>query len=364
MKQKKAEKKIGNEKGIVLVVALLLIAVLVLLGSTAIMTTTTDMKIAGNYREGVKALYDSEAGLHYAIGLLKAGTLTLPASGTTTPTITVPSGFSFSNITLTNISSSRYRLSAKGNAANGAGKTVETIFTMASSVPPVTDGAVAMYGNNPTFSNGGSGDIRGTDWNVPANFNCTGSSCRPSTDGPATAVAGVYSAETAAQGASVSGSGIVGNSAYGSPNWRQGGGTNAEQTWLNFVNNIVNNNLAVATQGTRTAPTINVVTSGQTFNGNSHGAGILIVLDGGACRWTGTATFEGLIILVGGNSTFSAGTFNLYGSVITIGHDSGKTFNTTGNTGLNFSSQALANLANIGSLQTVRLTSWKDTSLE
>jgi hypothetical protein len=43
---------IGNEKWLVLVVALLMITVLVLLSSMAINTTTTDIKIANNYREG------------------------------------------------------------------------------------------------------------------------------------------------------------------------------------------------------------------------------------------------------------------------------------------------------------------------
>jgi hypothetical protein len=349
----------------VLVTALLLTAVLALLGSTAVMTTTTDMKIAGNYREGVKSLYDAEAGIHYTIGLLRSAALPLPASGmTSTPAVTAPSGFSFSGITIQNLSANGYRLTAQGNALNSAKRTIDVIFTAGSAVPPITDGAVAMYGNNPTFNSGGSSDIRGTDWNVPNDFDCNGASCRPDTAGPATAVAGVYTAETAAQGASVTGGGIVGNPAYGSPNWRQGGGTNQEQTWLDFVNNIVNNNLADANQGTRTNPTINVVTSGQTFNGNTNGAGILIVLDGGSCRWTGTATFEGLIILVGGSSSFSAGTFNLYGSVVTIGHDSGKAFTATGNTGFNFSSQALSNLSNIGSMRTISMTSWRDTSLQ
>ena len=367
MEAKKTEKMIGNEKGLVLVVALLLITVLILLSSTAINTTTTDMKIAGNYREGVKALYDAEAGIHYTIGLLRSSTITLPplpSGTTTTPTITPPTGFSFSEITLTNLGSNRYQISARGNAAVGSRNVLQAIFTQASSIPSVTEGAVAMYGNNPTFTAEGSSDIRGTDWNVPANFGCTGAACRPTTAGPATAVAGVYTGETAAQGASVTGGGIVGNPAYGSPNWRQGGGTNSEQTWLDFVNNVVNSGLSVDTMGTRTTPTINVVTSGQTWNGNNHGAGILIVLDGGACSWTGTATFEGLIILVGGNSSFSAGTFNLYGPPPPPPPPPRHPPPTPGNTGLNYSSQALGNLSNIGSLETIRVTSWKDTSLD
>lgn len=52
-----------DEKGMVLVVVLLLISVLLLLGSTAVMTSTTDMKISANYKAGNQAFYAAEAGV-------------------------------------------------------------------------------------------------------------------------------------------------------------------------------------------------------------------------------------------------------------------------------------------------------------
>lgn len=57
------KKIIGDERGIVLTVVILLIAVLVLLGSTAIMTTSTDLKISGNYKQIEQAFFNAEAGL-------------------------------------------------------------------------------------------------------------------------------------------------------------------------------------------------------------------------------------------------------------------------------------------------------------
>src|SRR5665647_2828444 len=66
MQSKQEHIVMKNEKGIVLVVVIMLLAVLVLLGSTAIMVTNTDMKISSNYRSGSQAFYIAEAGLEQA----------------------------------------------------------------------------------------------------------------------------------------------------------------------------------------------------------------------------------------------------------------------------------------------------------
>jgi Tfp pilus assembly protein PilX len=57
----------SNEKGVVLVVALAFMVVLGLLGTTAYISTTTDMKIGGNYKTNVQAFYNAEAGIREAI---------------------------------------------------------------------------------------------------------------------------------------------------------------------------------------------------------------------------------------------------------------------------------------------------------
>jgi hypothetical protein len=68
----------GDEKGMVLVVGLLLISVLSLVGTTAVMTSTTDMKISSNYRSGAQAFYIAEAGIERARAqLLTLGSTTL-----------------------------------------------------------------------------------------------------------------------------------------------------------------------------------------------------------------------------------------------------------------------------------------------
>lgn len=60
-----------NEKGMTLVLGLMIIMVLTLLGATAVMMTTTDLKITGNYRTGETAFYAAEAGIEEARGRLR-----------------------------------------------------------------------------------------------------------------------------------------------------------------------------------------------------------------------------------------------------------------------------------------------------
>ncbi len=65
------QKRLANQRGMVLVVCLLLVVVLLLLGATAIMTSTTDLNITGNYKTGVQAFYTAEAGIIEAMGRLR-----------------------------------------------------------------------------------------------------------------------------------------------------------------------------------------------------------------------------------------------------------------------------------------------------
>jgi Tfp pilus assembly protein PilX len=63
--------RLGDEKGLVLVVSLMMVAVIILLGTTAVMTTSTDLKISANYRTGSQAFYVAEAGIEEARRRLK-----------------------------------------------------------------------------------------------------------------------------------------------------------------------------------------------------------------------------------------------------------------------------------------------------
>ena len=131
----KIKKQVGNEKGFFLPVGIVLLAFISLLGITAFIVSTTDIKIGGNYKQNLQAFHDAEAGVQYAIAKIEEGlkadpqTFTFPATiGTSsTLTYTVPTDFSFviSNISL--IDANRYSLRATGSSGN-ASSTVEVVF--------------------------------------------------------------------------------------------------------------------------------------------------------------------------------------------------------------------------------------------
>jgi len=63
---------IGNERGLVLVVALVLLVTLTLVGTTAHIVTSTDIKIGGNFRESQEALQVAMAGAEHGREILRA----------------------------------------------------------------------------------------------------------------------------------------------------------------------------------------------------------------------------------------------------------------------------------------------------
>ena len=58
-------KSVTNEKGIALVVALVMLALLTLLGTFALSTSSTELFITGNYRNSQYAFYAADAGIEY-----------------------------------------------------------------------------------------------------------------------------------------------------------------------------------------------------------------------------------------------------------------------------------------------------------
>jgi PilX N-terminal len=56
-----------NQKGAVLVIALMLLAVLTILGVAALNTTTTEIRISGNEKVYKEAFYRAEAGVAYSV---------------------------------------------------------------------------------------------------------------------------------------------------------------------------------------------------------------------------------------------------------------------------------------------------------
>ena len=121
----------------VMAIILMLVAVLVILGTTGILTVTTDMKISSNFRENARALYDAEAGVNAVIAKVNDGTFTWPATGNSqVVTVACPSDFKFNgcagagttSVTVTNVDGTYYQFQVTGYGYNNAAKTIEVRF--------------------------------------------------------------------------------------------------------------------------------------------------------------------------------------------------------------------------------------------
>lgn len=351
----------SDERGMVLTVVLILIAVLVMLGTTAIMSVTTDLKIAGNYRESQTARYNAEAGVEQVIAYLRNNAITYPTAGnSTTITISCPTGFNYStSVAINCVAANTYKFQMTGWGANNASKTIETYIKKVPSYPQNIDGAVAMYGGGPAvaFKTGGGGGyaIDGHDYPVPANPNCNGSACS-TTATALPAKPGLFTVMSPT---------LTGNvSAHLGGNPTQTLGTSQETVFNDFVNTVIASGttgtpMYQSTLGTRANPAVTVIPNGTTLNASVNGAGIIIVDNGGSLNVNGNFCYEGLIILRGSGRIFGSGTGNVYGSLVTIGHES-KLIDLTGSINLFYSSSALANLANINSICQVQRAAWRD----
>ena len=56
-----------NEKGMVLPLGLIFLAIIAIVGTTAVIVTTTDIKIGSNYKKSQQAFYAADAGINVAI---------------------------------------------------------------------------------------------------------------------------------------------------------------------------------------------------------------------------------------------------------------------------------------------------------
>jgi hypothetical protein len=99
-----------NEHGVALVISLMFLAILGMLGTTAYVMTSTDLKIGRNYQASAEAFFDADAGINYGRSMVeagfKAGSFTMPpdigdptdasdANSTSLVSFTSPTGFNF-----------------------------------------------------------------------------------------------------------------------------------------------------------------------------------------------------------------------------------------------------------------------------
>jgi len=188
----KSPKPYYNENGVALVISLMFVAILGLLGATAVVLTTTDMRIGNNYRQHNQTFYHADGGVQFVLGTiendLKNGTTLangttdiLPTTvGATEPfTAASPSGFNltFSDITLVSTPPDTFSFTSTSQDPNDGSKAViEVLFRRADHDPAfdvgiLSEGSITIHGspnidggihsNTSVTQTGGGGTIIG-----------------------------------------------------------------------------------------------------------------------------------------------------------------------------------------------------------
>lgn len=75
--------KIKNESGIALITALLIMVLITVLGTAAIMTSTTDVKIGANFRDYTKSFYAADGAVNIGAGVIDRAFVILDLEGNT-----------------------------------------------------------------------------------------------------------------------------------------------------------------------------------------------------------------------------------------------------------------------------------------
>ena len=328
--------QLGNERGVVLVTALMVMALLTVMGISAMNTSDTELKITGNQWVASQSFYLAEAGIQHAVGVFKKdGLATLNTPNLLTNKALGSGTYSVTVLDQSSPSEERFLLTSTGTAS-GLDKKIEAVFSRAKVIPPSPDGAFGVYGNKPNLSlPKNKKPIDGRDWDIPTNFNCSGNACAGTVTGGAPKP-GLYVSDTTFVDP---GQGIT-----GTPAVKKGGGLTASD-WNTLAQVLIptaNKNPASNNLGTRDNPTVTYIDNATKFNGSAEGAGILIIASAGDLKFGGNFHYEGIVIVLdsGGLDAFT-GTADLFGAVVMVGDNINTEFK--GNGMAKYSSKAIAN---------------------
>lgn len=372
--------KTKNDSGMVLVLVVCLAAAAGVLAAGLFSATASQVKRTRRYLNHEQAFYIAEAGIEQAASVLDGtndlnnvllngiASVASVSFGGGTFQVNVRDNddgdgdwFSDTDSTVIICSTGLYE---------NAVRVIETQVTIPflDIIPPDVDAPLAYYGSNSTLTLiGTGGKIDGNDFEIPANFNCSGHNCwGPLTTNPA-APSSVYTVTNLT---------VTGESKIEAPppvRIITGGGLYDETYWTTLVNELlpladltISGTASYAGNthpiGTRIDPTITVVTTNSVLNitGGVDGAGIMILQTGSQFNSGGNFHYEGIIIAFGSAATeiTGHGTPMISGAVVCMGEGD---ISFSGAGGIRYSSEALANLSNLNpSSNSVSIVYWRE----
>jgi len=166
---------LGNEKGVIMSIVIMLIAFLTVVGSAALMSSKTDLKTSINYTSGTQAFYIAEAGLQAAIHELDDSDDTNDFTNVVLPKAYDPTSFGNGTYTVTlglNSPPPAPRIidiTSEGIALNGSTRTVKARLEQATAPP-----TKAIISNSAIpFPISGNLDLTGTCGGMHSNGDLT-----------------------------------------------------------------------------------------------------------------------------------------------------------------------------------------------
>lgn len=145
-----------GQKGAVLVTGLMFLALLSILGTSAYLISTTDVRISANYKYTEEAFNQAEAGVQYGIGTLEnaveAGTFSFPSATGSANAVSLPSsshaGFSFSLSSLEKMGNNSYKFTSTGSGPQGATAEIDVLIKRGSAIDYAAFGDIKFDGKN------------------------------------------------------------------------------------------------------------------------------------------------------------------------------------------------------------------------
>ncbi|MDO9230435.1 MAG: pilus assembly PilX N-terminal domain-containing protein [Syntrophales bacterium] len=350
-----SRESLRDEKGMILVVSLMMISALLLLGTTAVMTSTTDMKINSNYKTSTQALYIAEAGIEVARGQLRnlggstlsqilaarAGANLSLSNSTDSANFYANSAFVTDDVpyvpqtsfgggtyrvyltnaaTLTGVSpvetvtsttdtDLRVTLTSFGQGPNNSLVVVQEVVKQLT-LPPLP-GAIVLPGPSVTF-NGGNSNASGVDGMSESAITLTSAASQTAVVNNLTSINRINNYTCASPPC------INNEAATIDPTWNSVSGIEGLYTTLMSMADVVTTGtttLTAAQVGT-TANRKIVVVNGDATLGPVAGAGILIVT--GQLSLYGNFNYKGLIMCIGQGKLFRYGGGNgdIEGSIL------------------------------------------------
>lgn len=316
---------ISNEKGVVLVISMLIMTVLLIMGVTFLSIALKEHQIAFNHTNYVKAFYIADGGTEMGKQMLK-----VTADWTTLEGQVIDCSFTQGQCEYT-ISDTKedFAIVTAAVTYRKARATVRAAFNK-TVIPMPPGGVTSVVGaSGPVALSGNAFTIDGNNWVPPQ-----GASLEYLSNGAAACSTPVPKFGVAVQDAPGQASVLASLSAQQLNNIEGLGGTPSvgidavltQQMILDLVTalegeaNLVypaGTQLSSQTIGTQAAPVVAVVDGDLTLNASS-GAGVLIVKNG-TLELKGNTDWVGMILLVGDNAKLSmsgGGDKSIYGSVI------------------------------------------------